>query len=282
MKEHLLRIAQKLISKNLPGRFVLASAAAKLLSPQEGKVLGWIGSYHVELDLRDWIQQQIFFGIYERTETSLLQKFLRPGDRFFDIGANVGYYSFLASQIIGANGRVHSFEPISANVRSIQRNVLTNQIMNMTLLPAAVGLRKGTLLLYVEDGASSNTGWASKVESPRRKKQVIVPMVSLDDYIREEQIDHVDLIKMDIEGSELDALRGGINLFSDKRGPDIICEVNPFLLHLQNLDSSVLTKCLADYGYFLYRSSDLCPIKPENEFSNLTNLFCTKKPHFNQ
>jgi FkbM family methyltransferase len=276
MKEKLLSRSRKLFSLKIPGKYALAKIIAKILSPRDGVVVGEIGNYKIALDIRDTIQQQIYFGLYENCDTKLIKKLLRPGYIFFDVGANVGYYSFLASQLVGPTGRIYSFEPIPANISAIHRNIQSNAIPNILLQPSAIGSKNGTIILYTREISIDNSGWASKVSSPRRQSKVEVPMVSLDDFIRSKGIKSINLVKMDIEGSELDALLGGSILFSSNDAPDIICEVNPFLLGLQNLDSRALTQCLADYGYHLFQTDGLSTIHPESLITRLTNLFCTK------
>jgi FkbM family methyltransferase len=276
MKNRLLEQSRKLVVRNIPGKHLLSQIIARVLSPRNGSVIGQIGTYKIMLDLRDTIQQQIYFGIYEIIETKLIKKLIRPGCVFFDIGANVGYYSFLASKLVGTTGRVFAFEPIPGNMSDIQRNIQANAITNIFIHPLAVGSKSGTLILYTRENPLHNSGWASKVSTPRRQNKVEVRVVSLDDFIKSKGINSVHLMKMDIEGSELDALLGGKRLFTQKDAPDIICEVNPFLLGRQNLESRAITQCLADYGYSLFQLEHLSSVRPDAPIAHLTNLYCTK------
>jgi FkbM family methyltransferase len=281
MKSNLLRLVRKLIRNiNLPGRYVLSEVAAKVLVPATGFVEGSIGAYRISCDFRDLIQRQIYFGLYDQAETRLVRKLLKPGDGFFDVGANVGYYSLVASQIIGNSGRVHAFEPIAENVAAFKETITVNSIANIIVNQVAVGAADGSLTLYVGDGRAKSSGWASQVLSESRPKALVVDMISLDGYIQREAIDHIRLVKLDIEGAERDALLGMQALLSQPDAPDLLCEINPYLLGRQNLDSRALTRFLADHGYFLYQADKLTAgnMDPDKIIVQLINLFCTKNP----
>jgi FkbM family methyltransferase len=276
MRYRLLKLLQKIFSLRLPGSYIASQYITRFLAPQGGIIDGFIGTYKVKLELRDLTQQQIFFGLYENVITELFKKILKPEDVFFDIGANVGYYSFIASQLIGNSGRVHAFEPIVDNVSMLMMNIQANAITNIIVNQVAVGAKSGILTLYTENGKPENSGWASVVQAGRRNTNVNVEVISLDDYLLSRNIEHIRLIKMDIEGSEQSALHGGSHLFSREDAPDIICEVNPFLLNLLKQDSRAITKALVDFGYFLYKIDDLSSVNPEKVFIKNTDLYCTK------
>jgi FkbM family methyltransferase len=276
MRYRLLELFRRIVLLNIPGKYILSRYYTKIIYPHYGIVDGYIGNYRVELDLEDWIQQQIYYGIYENDESKLIKNILKPGDIFFDLGANVGYYSFIASQLVGNTGMVHSFEPIINNVTTLKRNIEANTITNIVVNPLAIGSKSGLLILYTEHGCPNNSGTASKIKVLNKRTQINVQVISLDEYIKIHKIDCIRLIKIDIEGSELDALLGGQYLLSQGNAPDIVCEVNPFFFDLLNQDSRVLTHYLADIGYLLYQVKDLSLVKPDVKISRITNLFCTK------
>ena len=211
-------------------------------------------------------------------EISLIQKVLKQGDCFLDIGANVGYYSFVASGLVGDAGRVIAFEPVPKNLAAIRKNIDANAIANIDLQPVAVGAKAGSLMLYLGDDSLGNSGWASIFSSEKRTTGLEVEMVALDDFVRQNNVPKIRLIKMDIEGSEPDALKGGQAMFSQPNAPDILCEVNPYLLGLGKNNSTLLTGLLAGFGYHLFQADDLSPVDPGRVITNLTNLYCTKNP----
>lgn len=248
--------------------------------PENLVVDGQIGSYRVSLNLSDTIQNQIFFEIYDPHETQLLKCCLMEGNHFLDIGANIGYYSLIASQIVGQSGKVHAFEPISTNIAAFQQTIDRNQITNIALNQIAIGAANGVLTLFTSVDQPGSSGWASKVPSERRKKECNVPMTSLDTYLGEGNFGPIHLVKMDIEGAELDALDGGNNVFSGFTAPDLIVEINPFLLRLQGLSPQSLINVLKRLDYELY-SIDKLPLKRfsvHKKTEKPINLFCTKSP----
>jgi FkbM family methyltransferase len=275
----------------LPGRYMLAAEIARRLQLKTPFVFSQIGPYQVVLDVRDVIQQQVFFGIYDPWESQLVQKLLCPGDIFLDIGANIGYYSMLASLKVGDNGQVIAFEPVPELQKKINETIRGNQITNILVTPYAVGKSHGELSLYLYEGTAegqsqSNLGSASIVPSSSRPKMLTVPLINLDEFLDAASRgggfyrQRIRLIKMDIEGAELDALQGATQLLNNTNAPDLIVEINPYLLRRQGLESQALTQLLNEHGYRMYTISRrrLKPLALERPIVNTTNIYCTKLP----
>lgn len=264
----------------LPGRYVLAEMVARLYTPKGGVLEGQVGTYRVLFDFRDLLQRQMYLGLYEQPETRLVQAVLGSGDVFLDVGANVGYYSLLAAQIVGAGGQVHAFEPMPQNGAALRHTVRENGITNIVVNQVAVGAGPGSLDLFVSDQQIGNSGWASVVPSGRRAKMVTVERVAIDDYLTSRSIGRVNLVKLDIEGGELDAFRGMRSLLALPDAPDLLFEVNPDLLERLGSDSRDLTRTISEQGYALYRVElpGLKPVEPDQKIARLANLFCTKAP----
>jgi hypothetical protein len=117
---------------------------------------------------------------------------------FLDVGANIGQYTLLASGLVGESGHVHGFEPNARTFSVLESNLSINNLANAAITRCEVG--------------------AESVASQP------VPRVSLDDYVRQRRIEHVDLIKIDIDGGELDVLRGARQLLSSAHPPQLIVE----------------------------------------------------------
>ena len=83
-------------------------------------------------------------GVSERPVQEALSRQLHPGDVFYDVGANVGFFSMIAAKLVGSRGSVYSFEPVTENVASIQRNAIINQMENIKSFEVAVGQTSGT------------------------------------------------------------------------------------------------------------------------------------------
>lgn len=129
---------------------------------------------------------------------------LRPGDVFVDVGANIGYYSILASRAVGPRGRVIAVEPVPSTFHQLQANIRTNRCENITPLDCSVWSTAGVLTLEVTE----NSYGEAHVVQPDGLTPVIgpVPARTLDEICR--PLPHIRLIKLDIEDSELEALTG--------------------------------------------------------------------------
>ena len=262
----------------LPGRYVAADLVGRVAAPESGAVTGKLGRYLVEYDLHDELQRQMYFGLYDPTLTTLLRRRLHPGEVFYDVGANVGYFTLLASGIVGSAGEVHAFEPIRANVERLRTNVRRNGITNITINEMAVADRAGEVSLYVpESDGAANSGWASIAPSARRPAAITVPTVSLDEYASGRRMPA--LIKLDIEGSEPAALAGMRELLGRDDAPDLVVEVNTFLLDRLGRSPAAVIGPLESAGNELFAMHDhgIAPLTVHPEFDKLTDVYATKR-----
>jgi FkbM family methyltransferase len=190
------------------------------------------GKFRMVLDKHDpdvsrQIQEHGWY-VDERFDIEVFQKHLKTGMTFLDLGANVGFYTFLARSTIGQKGRFFAFEPYPRNAELIRASIGENSFHNnVTLVEAAVSDKNGKASLYLSPDASSENSLldlefrynddAKKEEGLGRKGQqekraITVDVVTVDDYFEKKVGDtKVDFIKMDIEGSEYRAFKGMSN-----------------------------------------------------------------------
>jgi FkbM family methyltransferase len=160
-------------------------------------------------DLHDEIQRLIFFfGVYEAPEAYVFTRLLKPGLTVIDGGANVGLYTLLASHRVGPGGSVHAFEPIPRNFEILRRHAAqaANVVLNQTALWNS---DDGVTLTLPAQHRINCGGWTVGKAAPT-DRCVQVPSVTLDSYLASGRIDHVDAIKLDIEGAEPFALQGAM------------------------------------------------------------------------
>jgi FkbM family methyltransferase len=177
----------------------------------------------------------IYFGKMEPEQTRLVAAALSAGDVFFDIGANVGYYSILASRIVGDKGFVASFEPLPRNLVFLTRHRQLNHARNIEIYPAAISDKSGTATFH--EGSDPAMGGLSA----RGGREFEVTTLSLDDAFR--KIGRAPtVIKIDVEGGELAVIAGGEKTLRD-------CKPTLFLsTHSEALSRACLEK-LHSLGY---------------------------------
>ena len=142
-------------------------------------------------------------GFWEPHVEHVLRRFLAPGSVFVDIGANVGWHTFLASGIVGADGLVYAIEPNPDNARLIAHTIHRNELSNVQLVPFALG--ESTGFAAFRSAIGSNGGLFGQDEFDYLDPNVtIVPTMRFDDLA----IARVDVIKIDVEGAEPIVLRG--------------------------------------------------------------------------
>ncbi len=216
------------------------------------------GGLTLNLHIKDWIQANLFFlGHYEQAELRLLKTTLKEGGTFIDLGANIGLYSLTASRIVGQHGRIISFEPFSKNYNKFIQNLELNKLNNTNVVPEkkAVGKYNSTLTLY-SNSSDSNMGMASTKERLHTDKET-VESVSIDTYLKDKGISKVDLIKIDIEGHEKDALMGMEETIKNMK-PSFIIEI------LEGEDKQFFINFFKSKGYNRYFITNEGKLSNEN------------------
>jgi FkbM family methyltransferase len=163
-----------------------------------------------------------FKAYTDRAERQVLKSTLAEGSIVVDVGANIGIYSLFLSRCVGPTGIVHSFEPSADNFRRLRAT--TCKLANVRLCQAAVGERSERSRLYV----SNELNVDHRVYLPQgdSRPAVAIDIIALDDYFKSGQ--RVDLIKMDIQGYELHALRGAKRLLADNPNIKFLFELWPY------------------------------------------------------
>lgn len=159
-------------------------------------------------------------GRYYEPAFEHLEDLVAPGDVAIDCGANVGVYSMALAAIVGETGRVVAVEPQDYAIRTIRRSAAMSGIDSLSIVRAAVSNENGEAELDVSRAAVE----ASIVWRSPNPQLVRVPKVTIDSLVETQGLPKVDLIKLDVEGAEFDALRGGEVTIRRFR-PDILLEV---------------------------------------------------------
>ena len=192
-----------------------------------------------------------WLGSFEYSKQRVFSAVVRRGYTVFDLGAHVGFYSLLASKLVGAEGRVVSFEPVPRNLGFLRQHLALNKIENCSVWEVAVGSLDGTAPF--ETGKNHAMGHLTAESSAA----LSVRTVRLDTLVMSQQIPAPDLIKIDIEGEEYNALVGA---------SDILVNHSPTIL-LATHGSEIHHRCcklLLENRYRLKSLDDL-PLERTNE-----------------
>lgn len=188
----------------------------------------------VTVDVTEFTTRGLYFGgsLYEPATTRYIREHLRVGDVFFDVGANHGYFTLLAAATVGPVGQVFAFEPNPPVFDQLTRHVAINSFESFVVpLQVALGQRDTSGKLYVSQ-TSSNSGLSSLSPSPKslndgclsRNGTTDVVINTFDGQLAASGLDHVDLVKIDVEGAERDVVQGmAVSLARGAVG-SVICE----------------------------------------------------------
>jgi FkbM family methyltransferase len=174
---------------------------------------------------QDLIQRHLyFFGTWEPNISGWIAANLRSGDCFIDIGANIGHYSLLASTLVGSDGKVVAIEAAQWIHTILDKHVSMNHRHNIRTVQVAAAAERGTLRLY--PGHSGNIGKTTTIGHDGISFEV--QALPLPEIVREDEMRRARIIKIDVEGAELQVVRGMAPLLDKTRDDlEIVMEVTP-------------------------------------------------------
>lgn len=192
-----------------------------LVNPKERKVKFLNNTYLLAKKSMKGATGNIYLGLHEFPDMGFLLHFLRKGDMFFDIGANIGSYTVLAAGEVGT--QVMAFEPIPSTYKSLKNNIEVNKISGLVkALNVGVGAKAETLIFSeVHDTVNHVIPAGEKASA---KNCIEVPVVAIDEIVNNNRIPV--LIKMDVEGFETEVLNGMSTTLKDGDLKGIIIELN--------------------------------------------------------
>lgn len=228
------------------------------------------------LKLDDWIPWCIYLHGYYDIELEELKYILRrvKGDTFFfDIGSNFGYYSVQVGQRLKkAKGKIYAFEPVPDIYEWLKMNVSLNNLSDrIECFNLAISNENGQRDINVS--TSFNTGMSSLVYSPvyndRKQVETInVPIKTFDSFVKEYEIENIDIIKIDIEGGELEALYGMKDTLANSK-PELLVEIEPEILKKAKIDYREIFHFLEKFHYrpFIPTNNTLIEVKDIDKFT---------------
>ncbi|SRR6266568_1573898 len=245
------------------------------------------GGHRIYIDKHDQTisQELILSGQWETFESEIFSRFVRPGDVVVDIGAHIGWYTLLAAKLVGSKGKVYAFEPDPTNFALLSKNIKANGYSNVVLIKKAVSDSTGSAHLFLND---ENTGDHRIFDAADNRKSVTIESTTLDNYFKNSN-HRIDLIKIDIQGSEMQALQGANHTINTNKNLKFITELQPGFIHLNGQKPQDYLALMRKHGFKIYQideqSKKLQPIisdakllaaYPETEETAFTNLLCTR------
>lgn len=194
----------------------------------------------------------LLYGTFELAELNFVNRYLKPGDKAMDIGANVGIFSVVMGATVESEGQIFAFEPMATNVMRLEKNLRKNALDNVQIFPVALGASDGQMSLRIAtDPAYSSLhvvqgGFGSGTD-------VSIEVRTLDGIWEELGSPEIAFVKIDVEGAEMDVLRGASSFLATCR-PTLLVEANS----ARELES--LRAQLCDLGYRHIRPEGFSPM----------------------
>jgi FkbM family methyltransferase len=194
------------------------------------------------------------FGTREKEHIYILKKYLRPGDVVLDIGANIGYYVLIEAQIIGNQGRIYAIEPSPSNIEILKKNISLNGIEKIVEVNQ-IGISNKTSVkrFYVSHMSNLGTFFPARYYGDgivdERSPTIDVNTVSISDFVSDKK--EIAMIRMDIEGYEVEAFEGMIPLLKERNfAPRILFETHRPKYDDKKHSMRDALKAMFKYGYY--------------------------------
>lgn len=209
--------------------------------------------------IRETFQAYAINQIHEPATTSLFKKIVKKGDVVVDLGANIGYFTLLAANLTGKEGRIYCFEPEPKNYSYLLKNIKLNNYANVSANQKAVSDKNGKTRLYIcEHDTGHHTinqyegikNYKPNIEN--KENFVEIETVTLDNYLeRKERA--VDVIKIDVEGAEMLALLGMDGIIRKSKNLKMFIEFFPLLIKsMGSSPEDFVRKLLNDYSFSIF------------------------------
>lgn len=203
-------------------------------------------------------------GQYEQHLTFLFKKLIKEGDIVFDIGANIGVHSVLFSKLVGKNGKVFAFEPANKIADELRLNIALNRIDNIEVVEKVIGDEVKTYEFFQADPNSYDSGISSAIRTDvikqfDSKKLINIKNIlgdTIDNFCSSRNIIPT-FIKIDIEGFEYFALKGGIEFFKKSKNLIIIFEHHSSRINSINLKNESFKNLMSEFNCYEIIKKDL-------------------------
>jgi FkbM family methyltransferase len=220
---------------------------------------------------------------FEATERRFHQAFLRKGDVYLDIGANIGLFTVIAARKVGSTGRVYAFEPIAATYDRLQQNIALNRYRNVSSYKVALSDAAGQAEMTISTDGFDGRNSMAKPTGGEQFALETVSLSTLDAFVAEHDLaGRITMVKIDVEGWENHVLAGASRTFSAPDAPLLHVEFTEEALQTARCSSAELYQALKKFGYELFlfdeENHGLKPVSQEEVRDRFVNVIATKQP----
>jgi FkbM family methyltransferase len=187
--------------------------------------------------LKSAIGRSLFAEEFETGEIEFVREMLKPGDIFFDVGANAGLYTVIAARKVGESGHVYAFEPGERELKLLRHNIAINNLTNVTIIESGVSDKKGKAQFGISRDGAMNSLRQTNHPGQKIEEWKAIEVTTLDDIIQELRIKKVDFIKIDVEGAEKQVFSGSKKLLESEEKVIFLFEASD--LNAVNFDYTV-------------------------------------------
>jgi FkbM family methyltransferase len=193
----------------------------------------------------------IYFG-FEEKEITFIKRFLKNGDVLLDIGSNIGLFSLYASQIVGNEGQIYAIEPTPETFKRLEGNINLNLFKNIRTFNIGLSNEKATLKFNISNDGHDAWNSFAKLNELENSSSVEVEVTTLDSFLNENNIIHIDLVKLDVEGWEKFVLQGGKELITKSSSPVFMIEFTEENAFAAGYYCGEIYDVMKKYGYQWY------------------------------
>jgi len=202
---------------------------------------------------KDSVLSGLIYNGFEQDETIFVRRFLENGDIFLDIGANIGLFSLIASHYVGDKGKIYTFEPATETYRRLCENVEMNAFNN--ILTFQIGLSDKEEELLFNTSQTGYDAWNSftKLEVLKDSQSILVKTKTLDSFLNQLNISDVNFVKLDVEGWEMNVLKGSKELLLSEKAPVLMVEFTEENAFAAGYYCGEIYDFVKQFGYNWYR-----------------------------
>lgn len=230
------------------------------------------------------IERSLYYtGTYEKGSLDLIQNVLKEGDVFVDVGANIGMMTVFASKVVGNKGKVVAFEPNPITRDILKENIKKNNLSNVIISEYAIGATNEDAVIY--DRWDANRGCASLIKPDFETDSYDIKVTTLSNFL-DDGI-NPNMIKIDVEGYELEVLKGVLDIIQSKDAPMLMVEYSDMRVNKVNgntFEIYDLIKESNNYKFYKHkgtksRVSKLIEIKDHGDLPKHDNIYCFLPRH---